>query len=196
MISTTVSLRNLWIGCNCLLILSCKEQADQKPLPAPTVNAVAVGKKDIAIYEEYIGQIYGQTDVQIQPRVDGVITGIYFKEGDLVQKGKLLYTVDDLPTKTKIDAAEAEVSRSQAIMENKKAELNRIQPLTEMNALSQRDLDAASAGYKVSLDEVKIAESRLSNTMIELGYTRISSPITGVIGISKVLVGDYVNRTG
>ena len=193
MIYTTV-LRIFRIGCICVLLFSCKEQEEQKAPPPPDVNAVTVGKKDLVIYDEFIGQIYGETDVQIQPRVEGIITGIYFKEGDVVQKGKLLYTVDDLPTITKIDAAQADVGRSMAIMENKKAELARVKPLTEMNALSQRDLDAASAGYAVSEEEVKIARARLANSKIELGYTRILSPITGVIGISKVLVGDYVSR--
>ena len=61
-----------------------------------------------------------------------------------------------------------------------------------MNALSQRDLDAAKAAYKASENEEKIAEARLDNAKIELGYTRITAPITGIIGISKVQVGDYV----
>jgi membrane fusion protein (multidrug efflux system) len=186
--------RNLLICCLCLFFICCKDKTGQKSVPGPKVNAVIVGKKDIAIYDEHIGQIYGESDVQIQPRVEGSITGIFFKEGDVVPKGKLLYTVDDLPTQTKIDAAKSDVSRAQTIMENKKSELNRIQPLAEMNALSQRDLDAATTAYKVSQDEVKIAQAGLANANIELGYTHISSPITGVIGISKVLVGDYVSR--
>ena len=61
-----------------------------------------------------------------------------------------------------------------------------------MNALSQRDLDDANAAYEASQNEVKIAEARMDNAKIELGYTRITSPITGIIGISKVQVGDYV----
>lgn len=185
----------LWIGGFCLVLNSCNEQTEQKPAPSPNVNAVTAGKKDIAVYETYIGQIYGQSDIQIQPRVEGYITGIYFKEGETVEKGKLLYTVDDLPTKTRIDAAAADVNRAQSIMENRKSDLNRIQPLTEMKALSQRDLDAATAAYNVSQDEVKIAKARLAHANIELGYTRITSPITGLIGISKALVGDYVGRT-
>ena len=189
----TIISRNLLICCFCFFFICCKDKT-QKSLQAPKVNAVVAGKKDIPIYEVYIGQIYGESDVQIQPRVEGSVTGIFFKEGDVVPKGKLLYTIDDLPTQTKIDAAKSDVSRAQAIMENKKSDLSRIKPLAEMNALSQRDLDAASAAYQVSEDEVKIAQARLANANIELGYTQIASPITGVIGISKVLVGDYVSR--
>jgi membrane fusion protein (multidrug efflux system) len=69
-----------------------------------------------------------------------------------------------------------------------------VKPLAEMNALSQRDLDAADANYIASKNEVEIAKARLDNAKIELGYTRITAPITGIIGISKVQVGDYVQR--
>ena len=86
------------------------------------------------------------------------------------------------------------LARTQTLMENKKSDLDRVKPLTEMNALSQRDLDAANAAYVAAENEVKIAEARLANAKIELGYTRMTAPITGIIGISKVQVGDYVQR--
>ena len=63
-----------------------------------------------------------------------------------------------------------------------------------MNALSQRDLDDANAAYEASVNEEKIAETKLANTQIQLSYTKMTSPITGIIGISKVQVGDYVQR--
>jgi membrane fusion protein (multidrug efflux system) len=78
-------------------------------------------------------------------------------------------------------------------MENKKAELGRVKPLAEMNALSQRDLDYANANYEAAVNEVKISQARLENAKIQLGYTKMTAPITGVIGISKVQVGDYVH---
>src|ERR1700754_138316 len=122
---TTIAHHALCLGLYGLVLVSCKEHAEQKTLPSPKVNAVTVGRKDIAVYETYIGQIYGQSDVQIQPRVEGYITGIYFKEGETVEKGKLLYTIDDLPTKSRIDAAAADVNRARSILENKRSELDR-----------------------------------------------------------------------
>ncbi|MFW1452547.1 biotin/lipoyl-binding protein, partial [Vibrio parahaemolyticus] len=82
---------------------------------------------------------------QIKSRVDGWVTGIYFKEGDIVQKGQLLYTIEDLPIKNKINEAEARLAEANAIKVNNKAELDRVEPLAAMHALSQRDLDAATA---------------------------------------------------
>ncbi|MFI5156457.1 MAG: efflux RND transporter periplasmic adaptor subunit [Chitinophagales bacterium] len=178
-----------------MAIVACKEEEAKKDTLAPEVQIVAVGKQNVYLYSEYVGQTYGQSDVNIQSRTQGWITSMNFKEGSLVQKGSLLYTIDDLPAKTRIDAAESNLARAKTMMENKKADLNRIKPLAEMNALSQRDLDAATAAYQSALSEVQIAESQLTNAKIELGYTRITAPITGIIGISKVQVGDYVGGT-
>ena len=174
-------------------ISSCKEE-EKKADVAPEVNVVVAGKENIPVFSEYVGQVYGLADVKIDPRVQGWVTGIYFKEGSLVQKGSLLYTIDDQPFINSVEASKAELARTQTLMENKKSELDRVKPLAEMNALSKRDLDDANAAYTAAQNEVKIAEARLDNSKIELGYTRITSPITGIIGISKVQVGDYVKQ--
>ncbi len=184
--------RGLIAGCLFFTIISCNEE-EKKPEVSPEVNVVLAGKKDIPTYSEYVGQVYGLTDINLDPRVQGWITGIHFKEGSLVQKGSLLYTIDDQPFINEVDAAKAEVARTKTLMENKKAELGRVKPLADMNALSQRDLDYANANYEASINEVKIAEARFENAKIELGYTKMTAPITGIIGISKVQVGDYVH---
>jgi membrane fusion protein (multidrug efflux system) len=175
-------------------IISCKEKKADVAPTSPDVNIVTVGQKTIPIFSEYVGETFGQEDIQIQSRVDGWITGIHFKEGDLVQKGQLLYTVDDLPIKNKIDQAQAKLAEANTGKVKNKSELDRVEPLTAMHALSLRDLDAAKAGYQASLSQVDAAEAALRNAKIELEYTHITSPITGIIGISKVLVGDYIGK--
>jgi len=183
--------KGLVIGSLLISVCSCKEE-EKKAEVSPEVNVVVAGKENIPVYSEYVGEVYGLSDVNIDPRVQGWITGIYFKEGSPVQKGSLLYTIDDQPFINSVEAAKAEVARTQTQMENRRSELDRVKPLAEMNALSQRDLDDANAAYISAQNEVKIAEARLANAKIELGYTRITAPITGIIGISKVQIGDYV----
>ena len=191
---SSIAAKSIITGCLILSISACSDNEVSKSSITPDVNVVTAGKENLAVYSEYVGQTLGQTDVEIQPRIEGWITGIFFKEGSLVQKGSLLYTIDDKPTLNRIDAANAELGRTQTMMENKKADLGRVKPLAEMNALSQRDLDGANAAYEASVNEVKIAEARLANAKIELSYTRVTAPITGIIGISKVQVGDYVGK--
>src|SRR5450432_2968112 len=183
-----------WAGIILLSLNACKEDEIKKAAVSPNVHVVAAGKENLPIYSEYVGQTYGLSDINIEPRIEGWITGMFFKEGSLVQKGSLLYTIDDQPSLNRLDASKAELARAQTLMVNKKSELGRVKPLAEMNALSQRDLDFATSNDEASLNEVKIAQSRVENSKIELSYTRINAPITGIIGISKVQVGDYVSR--
>jgi membrane fusion protein (multidrug efflux system) len=191
---SSISAKVLTTGFLFISIFSCKENEKQETAVSPDVNVVVAGKESLPVYSEYVGQTYGQSDVNIEPRVEGWITGIHFKEGSLVQKGSLLYTIDDQPMLNQIEGSKAELARAQTMMVNRKSDLDRVKPLAAMNALSQRDLDASTAAYDASVNEVQIAEARLANAKIELGYTRMTAPITGVIGISKVQVGDYISK--
>ena len=112
-----------------LSFISCKDEESKAPPVSPEVNVVIAGKENIPTYSEYVGEVYGMTDVNIEPRVQGWVTGIFFKEGSLVQKGSLLYTIDDQPFINNVGAADAEVARTKTVMENKKSELDRVRPL-------------------------------------------------------------------
>lgn len=162
----------------------------------PDVNVVSAGQVTIPVYSDYVGETFGISDVNIRSRLSGYVMSMHFKEGQTVQKGQLLYVVDDRSIQTKIDAAEAQLAEAKIYMVRAKSDLDRVEPLTRMNALSQRDLDAAVAAYKASQAQVSAAEAGLRNAKIDLGFTRITAPITGVIGISKVMVGDFVSAGG
>jgi membrane fusion protein, multidrug efflux system len=177
-------------------LMGCGNKEEKKEVVIPEVNVVAAGQLTVPVYTEYVGQTLGLSDVEIRSRVDGWITSMHFKEGDQVKKGQLLYVIDDLPIRSRIDAAEGRVAEARTMMVRAKSDLDRVEPLTKMNALSQRDLDAAVANYEASKSQVEVANAQLQNAKIELSYTRITSPISGVIGISSALVGDYVNQGG
>jgi membrane fusion protein, multidrug efflux system len=180
-----------------LLLLSigaCNDRSSTTPPAAPDVHFLAAGKENIPVFSEYVGQTYGLADINIQPRIEGWITGMYFKEGSMVQKGSLLYTIDDESSLNQVEAAQAELARTQTLLVKNKSDLDRVRPLAEMNALSQRDLDAAIAAYEAAQNEVKIAEAKLANSKIQLSYTKMTAPISGIIGISKVQVGEYVSN--
>jgi membrane fusion protein, multidrug efflux system len=179
----------------CFVFLSCKGKKEEVQPEIPSVNIVEAGQKTVPVYTEYIGQTYGISDVQIQTRVQGWILAIHFKEGDMVKKGQLLFTLDDLEIRNKIDASVAQLARAKSQQAKTEADLSRVEPLVKMNALSQRELDAAIAANNTARAEVDAANAALSNSRVELGYTRIMSPITGIIGINKYLVGDLVNPT-
>jgi membrane fusion protein (multidrug efflux system) len=146
----------------------------------------------VRLESEYTGQTFGQSDIQINPRVDGVIESLNFKEGSFVTKGQLLYTIDPLPYRAKVNEAEGAAAESQALLSKTKSDLDMIAPLAKVNAVSQRELVSAKAAYNASQAQIKASQASLQNAKIELGYCRILAPISGLIGISKVRPGDYV----
>lgn len=175
-----------------VVLFSCGGKKTAPPARPLDVSITNVVQQDVRLESEYAGQTYGQADIQINPRVDGVILSLNFKEGTLINKGQLLYTIDPLPLQTKVNEAEASLAQAQAQMAKAKSDLDMIEPLAKINAVSQRELVAAKATYDAASASVKAATANLENAKLKLGYCRITAPISGLIGISKVRVGDYV----
>ena len=144
--------------------------------------------------EEFVGQTYGLFDIAIQARVDGFLEGMHFEEGKLVKKGQLLYTIDPQPFQAKLAGAQSQLAEANTMLAKAESDLARIQPLAEMNAVSQSDLDAAKAQRDAAGSSVNAAESTVESARIELGYTKIYSPINGTIGKTQAYPGDYVGR--
>jgi membrane fusion protein (multidrug efflux system) len=117
-----------------------------------------------------------------------------FLEGSMVRKGQLLYTIDPLPYQNAVDEAAAALADANGMMIKAKNDLDRIEPLAAIGAVSQRELVAAQASYTSSKAMVESVEASLRNAKIKLGYCSVIAPISGMIGISKVKVGDYVNQ--
>lgn len=176
-----------------LLYVGCSETKQQQ-VALPEVSVITVVSSDLPVYAEYVGQAYGLSDVQVQARVQGLITAIHFKEGLPVKEGQLLYTIDDLPYQANINEARAKLADAETERVRTKSDLDRVIPLASSNALSQRDLDAANAAYNAAKARVKAAQAGVDNASIQLGYASVTAPISGTIGISKVRVGDFVGN--
>jgi membrane fusion protein (multidrug efflux system) len=158
------------------------------------VPVVQVMQQDVNLESEYTGQTYGQSDVEIRSRVEGWVMSMTFKEGSMVEKGQVLYTIDPLPYKNAVDGAAAALADANGLMIKAKNDLDRIEPLAKIGAISQRELVSAQASYTSSKAMVESSEASLRNAKIELGYCSVIAPISGMIGISKFRVGDYVSK--
>jgi membrane fusion protein (multidrug efflux system) len=174
-----------------ILLISCSESQKQQT-SLPEVSVINVVSSDLPVYAEYVGQAYGLSDVQVQARVQGLITAVHFKEGLPVKEGQLLYTIDDLPYQANINEARAKLADVETDLVKTKSDLDRVIPLAASNALSQRDLDAANAAYNAAKARAKAAQAGVDNAAIQLGYASVTAPISGTIGISNVRVGDFV----
>ncbi len=175
------------------LFISCGKK-ETAPPPLSKVKVVEVMQTNVPIPVDFVGQTYGYKDIPIRARVDGFLTGMHFQEGSLIKKGQLLYTIDP----DQLKAMEAEKLSGLAEAESRLVEaesnLKRIRPLAEINAVSQRDLDAAIADFEAAQSRVEAEKAQVRYAQINLSYTRISSPIDGIIGMTQAKPGEYVGK--
>jgi len=176
-----------------ILCTSCGSEEQSVPLPQK-ITVVKTLSDDVPIFSEFVGEVYGEKDIPIRARVEGYLEGIYFEEGSIVEKGQLLYSIDPRPYEAKVNAKLSEVAAAETMLVKAKSDLDRYVPLAKLNAVSKRDLDAAQANYDANVSAVEAAKANLSSAEIELGYCQIYSPISGIIGITKARVGDFVGR--
>ncbi len=176
------------------LITSCKEE-NQGEAPPPEVTVQEVIQQDVPIYNEFVGQIYGLKDIPIRARVEGYLLGLHFNEGSRVKKGQLLYTIDPDPFLQQVAEKKSELAKAMTILVNAENELKRYEPLVKINAVSQSDYDAAVASRDAALAGVEAAKANLRLSEIMLSYTKIRSPITGLIGKTEAREGEFVGKT-
>lgn len=177
-----------------LLLIACDDPGPVAPPPPPEVVVQAVVAEDVPFYMEFVGETAGVLDIQIRARVDGVIEEVAFKEGSQVKKGQLLYKIDPAPFEAKLREANGQLAEATARFVRAKSDLNRVEPLVKIDALSKRTLDDAQAEHDAAKGLVDAAEALVESAKIDLSYTELRSPIDGLIGISQAYEGDYVGR--
>ncbi len=170
-------MKNLYLSCLFLwvasILFSCKNNKETQAAPALEVPVVQVMQQDVDLESEYTGQTYGEADVEIRTRVEGWVLSMNFKEGSLVSKGQLLYTIDPLPYQNQVNEAEASLAEANSMLIKAKNDLDRIEPLAAIGAVSQRELVAAQATYESNKAMVASNEASLRNAMIKLGYCSV-----------------------
>ena len=182
----------------CILILlfsACGKKEEQVQPPPLDVVVFQTKAQGVPIYQEFVGQVYGFKDIAIRARLEGFLEGIHFEEGSRIKKDTLLYTLESQPFEADVAAKMSGVAAAKTILAKAKSDLNRIRPLAEEKAVSQSDLDAAVAQYEASIESVKASEANLRASQIQLSYTKIYSPLSGIIGKTKAKVGDFVGRS-
>ncbi|WP_019668116.1 efflux RND transporter periplasmic adaptor subunit [Eudoraea adriatica] len=175
-----------------VIFTSCKDKTSE--MPPPEIQVINVIKKDVPLTRDFVGQVYGFQDIPIRARVEGYLLGVHFEEGYPVKKGQLLYTIDSQPFETQEASMASKVAEAQTYLVNAENELARYKPLAEINAVSKSDLDAAQASRDAAFSSLDAAKANLRMAQIQLGYTRISSPINGLIGKTEARTGEFVGR--
>lgn len=178
--------------CSSIFLLEgCKKE--QKAAPPPTVvEIVDVVQKDVPISSEWVGTADGYVNATIRAQVQGYLLKQNYKEGDIVRKGQVLFEIDPRTFKAALEQAKGQLAAQQALWDTTKANLQRIRPLAEQNAVSQKDLDDAIGAEQGAHAAVISAQAAVDKARLDLGFTKIKSPVKGVAGIAKAQIGNLV----
>lgn len=168
----------------------------QKGGPAampPTPVYLADAKTAEAVYyDKYQGLVVSVNTVELRSQVPGFVTGIFFKEGDVVQKGKVLYEIDKRKYQAAFDQAKANVLSAEANLVKAQKDIDRYNMLLKSDAIARQTVDQAQATYETNKSQVAVAKAALESARTDLSYATITAPFTGRIGISQVRLGTQV----
>lgn len=177
-----------------LLQSACKKKEDT-PVTTQTkeVSVITVSLQDEPVSTEFVAQTQSSQLVNIQARVSGFLEKRLYAEGSLVKAGQVLFKLDDKPFRTELDQAKAVLAEQNAALETARLNLERTKPLVKNNALSQKDLDNAIGQYQSTSAAVEQAKARVRSEKLNLSYTTITSPVTGVSSSARQADGTYIN---
>ncbi len=176
-----------------LLIPSLSVAAPAGRMPTPKADVFVVKAPQARpITLTYPAQIRSYKSVKVVSRVLGVLERKYFSEGDLVSQGQLLYKIEDSMYQAKVDATKASVQMSEATLKNATRKWNRVKKLYASKAISQESRDSAISAYEEALASLALSKAQLKEAQIDLNYTKVRAPISGIIGLKQVDVGDLV----
>src|SRR6266436_8667340 len=184
-----------------------KHASGNGPGGPPDVAVAQVEQKDVPIYGEWIGTLDGFVNADVRGQVTGYLLRQDYQEGALVSKGQLLFEIDPRPFQAALDQAEGQLAQATAQLANAEAvqvrtqlDVERYTPLAKEQAASQQDLDnatqnnlAAKATVATANAQIKTAEAAVEIAKLNLGFTRLTAPISGIAGQAQLQVGALVN---
>lgn len=173
-------------------LTGCEEKPMETSSVVMEVTAFTIEAKDVPISIEFIGKTQSSRRVEIRSRVEGFLEKRLYTEGNLVQTGQKLFQMDRKPFEAQLQAAQAELTQQQARLENATANLNRVKPLAEQNAVAQKDLDDAIGQFRSAAASVEAAKAKVVQAKLDLGYTTIISPVTGLSSFAVQQEGAYI----
>jgi membrane fusion protein (multidrug efflux system) len=185
--------------CASLLLLvavsGCSSKQENPAPPPPGVTVTPVVQKDVEIHQEWVGTTLGNVDADIRPKVEGFLLAQLYSEGSFVNKGQPMFQLDQRQAQAAVQQAQGKLERARAALAQAQIDVKRYTPLVAQRAVSQAELDKALSMERAASAEVGANQAGLDNANLNLGWTTVTSPISGIAGISKVGIGDLMTPT-
>ena len=172
---------------------ACGPAGGPPQFPPPAVSVITVEARDVPVTYEYVAQTAGYREVEVRARVTGILLKRNFTEGAVVKKGTSLFTIDPEPFRTALARTKADLAVVEARLAQAKREVARLRPVLELKAVSQKELDDAVSAEQVAAAEATSIRARLNEAKLNLEYTRVESPITGIASRSVVSEGSLIS---
>jgi len=165
-----------------MLLAACgpSQQGGFHGFPPAQVTTLVMQPKALPVSYEYVGQTVGSKEVEVRARVGGILEKRLYTEGGWVKAGQPMFLIDPKPLEAQAAAAEAEVARARAQVTQAERELARLKPLAERRAVGQKEADDAQSNLDLARAAEKAAQARLDEVKLNLGYTRVNAPLTGL----------------
>jgi membrane fusion protein (multidrug efflux system) len=167
----------------------------QAQQPPPAVLVTPVVQRDVPVYREWIGTTAGNINAEIRPKVDGYLLRRVYAEGSFVHQGDLLFEIDARQVQSQLQQAQGELAQAQAQLAKAQQDVNRFRPLAAQKAVSQQELDNALSSAAAARAVVDAKAAAVHQARLNLGWARVTSPISGIAGTAQAQVGNLVSPT-
>jgi RND family efflux transporter MFP subunit len=168
---------------------SARAQGAPQALPVTVAKPLA---RHVKTWDEYSGRFEAVQRVELRPRVSGFVEEVNFKEGSIVHKGDLLFTLDKRPFEIAVESAKAEIARAEAQVEFARADVTRARPLAESKVMSEQVYEQRKSALGVAQAQVMAAKAQLKSAELDLEWAEVRAPITGRISDKKIDIGNLV----
>jgi len=175
-----------------LCLAGCKARPHATAPPPPIVEVAPVREADVPIYHEWIGSLDGLVNAQIRAQVAGYLVAQAYHEGDPIKKGDLLFEIDARPFQAALDQAKGLLAEAEARFGKTELDVKRYAPLVKDRAISQEEYDDAVQANLEAKAAVVSARAQVEQAQLNVGFTRITSPIDGIASIARAQIGDLV----
>lgn len=176
------------------ILVHCKgETASAPPPPLLHVEVADVIQKDVPIQSEWVGTTDGMVNAVIRAQVSGYLINRPYNEGSFVKKGDLLFELDPSKFQASLNQAQGDLAKAQAQFMKTKQDVERDTPLAKQGAVSQKELDDSIQAHAAAKGNTAAMKAEVEQAKLNLGWTRITAPIDGVVGIAKAQIGDLID---